>query len=245
MKPYFFLFLSFFFFAADARAQNRVQFSVEAGASISQLPFVRNRKFGQERNLPLPSPVLGATSHVALSKRFSFSAGVQYQQRGHINSYRSQGTDLTSGTFSSDFYAQSRFHEVAIPATFTAHFNAKKAKFDAIVGFRRVWNMGGYYSMSDLQTVNNVQTLNKKLSGNPFDAQIFKSNNLRTFNQITFGLSFPIKSKFEIMTVLHYSTLGYGIEEKPIGQIPGLDYHNYFHFVNCSDFQLVCRYNFD
>jgi hypothetical protein len=242
MKQYFFLFLCFIFFAANAIAQKKAQFSVEAGASFSKFPIFYSKKFSKTRDLPLLSPVLGVASHLKLNKRLSLSVGLQYQQRGSVVSETSEGTDLASGSFSSKFYAQSRFHEIAIPATLTGHFNLKAFKFNAILGFQRLWNLGGYYTLSSVQTANNVQTFRKELLGSPFDDSIFRSNNLRSFNQITFGLSFPIKSNFELMTILHYSPLGYGIEEKPIGQIPGLDYHNYFHFVNCSDFQLVCRY---
>ena len=245
MKQNFFLLLCLIFFATDGLAQNKVRFSIEAGTSFSQVPFFYSGKFSKTRDLPLTSPILGLASNLALTQRLSLSMGFHYQQRGRVFSETREQINTISGTFSSNFYAQSRFHEIAFPATLTGHFNVKALKFNAIIGFRRLWNIGGYYTMSDVQTANNVQTFKKELSGSPYDTEIFTTHNLRPFNQITFGLSFPIKSKFEIISLLHYSALNYSITEKPIGQIPGLDYDNYYHFVNGSDFQLICRYYFN
>lgn len=242
MKQFLFLLLCSIFFVTNGFAQKKVRFSAETGVSFSQIPDFSSTKNEKTYYLPLASPVLGLASHVALGKRFSLSTGFQYQQRGSVVTQNVELPNAIGGPFSSSFYARARFHEMAIPINLTAHFKIKALKFNAIIGFRRVWNFSGYYTQSDEETSNNVQTSKNEVSGNPFDATKFKTFNPKAFNQITLGLSFPIKSKFEITSALHYSLLSYGIEEKPVGQIPGLDYHNYYHYVSCSDFQITGRY---
>ena len=169
------------------------------------------------------------------------SVGVQYLQRGSIVTQNTE--DNQSQT--SDFYDQSRLHQVAFPMTLNARFMIEKFRFGASLGFRHLRTIGGHYERHLVRAQNNVTTFREDISGSFFDDTKFKAYNLTSGNQLSLGLSFPVKSAFEILTFFNFATKDIGLSIKRPGQIAGLDYRGDDHFTSGSDLQLMCRYYFN
>jgi hypothetical protein len=219
MKQTVFFFLFLICFTAKSIGQNKIRFSVDAGTTFSQLPnwekSPRTQAMLYSKDIPLPSPIIGTEIHYSLNKRVVFSTGIQYQQRGRITTERLESN--AESAFLSRTNTQSRLHQIALPFSATAHFKIRDFNFNAHIGFRHVRTIGGYFNYAENLFQNGIEINRKELSDNLFNGATFYTSNTSDFNQTTFGLSFPIRSKWEIRTLFNYSTHLFSFSEKTSG----------------------------
>ena len=232
-------------------AQSTLKLSLETGATFSQLPKLSKKSVNnatvRERDLPLTSPLVGAQVHWTLWKRLSLSSGVQYQQTGRVDKEIFENLE---GNFVQIWTVQSRLHQIAFPVSITGRFNIKNFRFNGSLGFRHVRTLDNSLQFRIFEKNQGIETSRNELRG--FSAPVFynalsvngndydKSKSLNYINQATIGLSFPIKSRFDIQTSFNFSDKSYVFESYSTGWCGNEP--PFQHFIKGNDFQLILRY---
>ena len=245
MKPFFYIICLFMLTQNAILAQSTLKLSLETGATFSQLPKW-SKEYG-ERDLPLTSPLIGAQVHWRLWKRLSLSSGVQYQQTGRVHKYKFGNSE---GNFFQTWTEKSRLHQIALPISITGRFNIKNFRFNGSLGFRHVRTLDNSLQFRIFEKNQGIETSRNELRG--FSAPVFynalsvngndydKSKSRNYINQATIGLSFPIKSRFDIQTLFNFSDKSYVFESYSTGWCGNEP--PYRHFIKGNDFQLILRY---